>query len=143
VKVGSGQTTPFKMAPPPSITGPSRKICIIKIARPKTKPGPQGTSRIELALVKLVGVSKKFCLLDVAAPSCMSPHRGVAVTHIERAARVPALDNLGDDSWPDVCKAPSPKRITERCASPPPSMSGELFWWALITILQELPDFWL
>jgi hypothetical protein len=113
---------------PPSITGPSRKIGIVKIARPKAKPRPQSRFEIEWALVKLVGVSKKFCLLDVAAPSRRPLTGGATMTRIERAARVPAFENLGDDSSPNVCKTPSPKRIAERRASPLPSMSDEFFF---------------
>jgi hypothetical protein len=140
-KVVPGWTTSSKTVSPPSITGPSRKIGIVKIARPKAKPRPQSRFEIEWALVKSVGVSKKFCLLDVAAPSRRPLTGGATVTRIERAARVPAFENLGDDSSPNVRKTPSPKRIAERRASPLPSMSDEFFLYALITVLQELPDF--
>jgi hypothetical protein len=80
-----------------------------------------------LALAKPVGVSIKFCLLDVAAPSHRPPTGGAAMTHVERPARVPAFENLGDESSPDVHKPSLPKRITERLSSPPPSMSDEFF----------------
>jgi hypothetical protein len=40
-----------------SKTMPPRKIGIVKVARPRVKPEPQGTSEIELALV---GVSNFF-----------------------------------------------------------------------------------
>jgi hypothetical protein len=58
----------------------------------------QGMPKIELALMKPVGISKFFCLLDVVAPS--HGHRGVGLAMIhagERAARMVAFDNLGDE----------------------------------------------
>jgi hypothetical protein len=120
------------MAPPPFKLGPSRKISIVKIAQPKAKPGPQGTSKIELALVKPIGVSKKFCLLDVAALSYRLHVGGLAV----------------NDSSLDVHETPSPKNTGEKCASPPPSSSGEFLCFAfallphaLMTFLQVLPGF--
>jgi hypothetical protein len=39
---------------------PSRKIGVVKMVWPRVKLRPQGTSEIELALVKPVGVSKKL-----------------------------------------------------------------------------------
>jgi hypothetical protein len=51
---------PSKMAPSSSKAGPSKKITVVKVVRPSVKTGPQGMSKIELALVKLVGVSKFF-----------------------------------------------------------------------------------
>jgi hypothetical protein len=87
-------------------------------------PGPQGTSEIELALVRLVGVSKMICLLDVAALSHGVHAMGLSMTHVEHAARVLALDNLGDDSLPDVCETISPKRVGGKHASPLPSTSS-------------------
>jgi hypothetical protein len=140
-KVVPGWTPSSKTVSCPSITRLSRKMGIVKIARPKAKPRPQGTFEIEWALVKLVGVSKKFCLLDVAAPSRRPLTGGATVTRIERAARVVAFKNFGDDSSPNVRKTPSPKRIAKRHASPLPSMSDEFFWYALITVLQELSGF--
>jgi hypothetical protein len=53
------------MVPPPPKVGPAKKVGVLKISWTKARPGPQGTSDIELALVKPIGVSKKFCLLDV------------------------------------------------------------------------------
>jgi hypothetical protein len=38
---------------------------MIKIVRPKPRPRSSGTSKIELALAKPIGVSKKFCFSDV------------------------------------------------------------------------------
>jgi hypothetical protein len=99
-------------------------------------------SEIELALAKPVGVSKKFFLLGVAALSQRLLARGLTVVRVGRPARVLALDNLGDDSSPDVHKAPSPERTAEKFVSPPPSMAGEfllfsftLFLHALIAVL--------
>jgi hypothetical protein len=45
------------------------KRSIVKVIPMKAKPGPKGTSEIELILAKLVGVSKKFCLSDVPGSS--------------------------------------------------------------------------
>jgi hypothetical protein len=91
----------------------------------KAKAGPQGTSEIELALAKLVGMSKKFCLLDVVAPSHGVHSAGLTVARAgESAARVAAFDNLGNDSSPDAHRSPSLKRVVEKCAAPLPSMSG-------------------
>jgi hypothetical protein len=90
---------PSKVVPPPPKLGPRKKIGILKIACPKAKPGPCGTSEIERALVKHVGVSKKFFLLD-AVGSSHGPHTtDIAATC---AARVSAFDNLDDDPSPDV-----------------------------------------
>jgi hypothetical protein len=58
---------------------------------PKTKPGPQGTSEIELAPAKPVGVSKKFCLLDVTAQSHSPPAEAAVMTRVENTPHVPAL----------------------------------------------------
>jgi hypothetical protein len=50
VKVDSGRATPSKTAPPsPPKMGPTKKISILMIAQLKAKPGPRGTSEIELA----------------------------------------------------------------------------------------------
>jgi hypothetical protein len=65
-----------------------------------------------------------FCLLDVAAPSHGLHTAGLAMTHVEHAARVLAFNILCDDSSPDVRKTPSPKKVGEKCASPLPSASG-------------------
>jgi hypothetical protein len=99
-------------------------------------------SKIELTLVNPVGVSKFFFLLDVAVPSPRLPTRNLVLTHIGWVARVPAFDNLGDDSSQDVHKTPSPKRTAEKRTCPLPSTFGEfllfklrLFSHALITIL--------
>jgi hypothetical protein len=112
------------VVPPPLKSGPAKKIRVLKIARSKAKPGSRGTSEIEMALMKPVGVSKKFCLLD-AAGSSHGPHVvGIAAIC---AARVLAFDNLIDDSLPDAHRTPSPVRTIERRGSPPLSMSGEFF----------------
>jgi hypothetical protein len=64
---------------------------------------------VELALAKPVGVFKNFHLLDVVVASSHGLRAmGVAVTH---AAQVPAFDNIGDASSPDVRKTPSPERM--------------------------------
>jgi hypothetical protein len=71
--------------------------------------------------MKPVGVSKKFRLLDVASSSDELQTADVTLTH---AARVSAFNNLNDDASPDVCKTHSPAKMAEKCASPPPSVSG-------------------
>jgi hypothetical protein len=43
----------------------AKKVGMIKIVWPKPIPRPSGTSKIELALAKPIGVSKKFCFSDV------------------------------------------------------------------------------
>jgi hypothetical protein len=68
-KAGLGKTPPSKMAPPLSKSRPVKKVGALKIARSKAKLELRGTSKIELALVKPIGVSKMFHLLDVAASS--------------------------------------------------------------------------
>jgi hypothetical protein len=126
---------PSKTVPPSSKSGSAKKISILKIARPKAKPGPRGTSEIELALAKSVGVFKKFHLLDVAS----LPHGlhvvGVTVTH---AARVPVFDNLSDDSSSDVRKTPSLAMMVEKCASPPPSVFGKFLCFSFALLPQTL-----
>jgi hypothetical protein len=139
VKACPSRAAPSKTAPPPTKSGPAKKISVPMIARPKAKPRPRGTSEMELALPKHVGVSKKFRLLDVAASSHGLHAVGIAATHV---ARVLAFDNLSD-----VHKTPSSAKTVEKCVSPLPSVSSEflcfsfaLFPRALITILQVLPS---
>jgi hypothetical protein len=78
-RTGSSRAMPSKAVPPPPKSGPTNKIGVLKIAHPKAKPGPRGTSEIELALEKLVGVSKKFRLLDATGLS-HRPHANSAAT---------------------------------------------------------------
>jgi hypothetical protein len=76
----------------------------------------QGMPKIELALMKPVGISKFFCLLDVVAPS--HGHRGVGLAMIhagERAARMLAFDNLGDEKV---------EKAVEKSPASLPSMPG-------------------
>jgi hypothetical protein len=109
----------------PSKTAPPRKICIVKVIQPRIKPGVQGTSEIELALMKPVGVSKNFCLLDAPSSSCGHHGGGAATAKAdERAACVVTFDNLGDDSSPDVCKVDLPQENEERLLPPLPLMPG-------------------
>jgi hypothetical protein len=79
--------------------------------------------------VKPIGVSKKFDLLDVAASSHGPCTVSVAATYV---AQVSVFDNLGDDSSPNVHKTPSPKRTGEKCASSPPSVSGEFLRFSFV-----------
>jgi hypothetical protein len=99
VKAGLSRAMPSKEVPPPPKSGPAKKIGILKITRPKPKPGLHGTSEIELPLAKPIGVSKKFHLLDIVGSSHGSHSTCDATTH---AAWVPAFDILGDDSLSDV-----------------------------------------
>jgi hypothetical protein len=122
----------------------AKKISILKIARPKAKPGPCGTSKIELALVKPIGVSKKFHLLDVATLS----HGLHTACHRDSRCLSAAFDNLDDDSLSDVHKTPLPTKTIEKHPCPPPLVFGQFMYfsftllpWALITALQMLPDF--
>jgi hypothetical protein len=58
--------------------------------------------------MKPVGVSIQFCPLDVAAPS-RGLTTGLTMSHVgERADRVVAFDNLGDDSLLDARGTPFP-----------------------------------
>jgi hypothetical protein len=123
---------PSRGAPPPSKVeassskpGPSKKMSVLKLVYSRAKTRVQGMSEIELALAKPVGISKIFCLLDVAAPS--HGLRGAGITTVrpsERAARVAAFDNLGDDLWPDAHRTPSPKKAVEKSVASLPSMPG-------------------
>jgi hypothetical protein len=85
----------------------------------------QGTSKIELALVKPVGISKIFFLLDVVAPS--DGLYGAGLTMVlagECTARVVTFDNLGDDSSPDAHRTSSPKTTMEKSVASLQSMPG-------------------
>jgi hypothetical protein len=123
LKTRTSQDTPSKTVPAPPKTGPLKKIGVVKIMRPRARTEPQGTSQIELTLMKLVRVSKKFCQLDVAAPS-HGIHGGLTMTHIECTSWMLAFNNLSNDSSPHVRKTPSPKRVGEKRASPLPSVSA-------------------
>jgi hypothetical protein len=68
-KTGTSRATPSKIVPPPSKmalplskTGPSRKIGVVKVVRPRVKTRSEGTSKIELALAKPDGVSNFFLI---------------------------------------------------------------------------------
>jgi hypothetical protein len=134
-KAGSGRAPSSRMVLPPPKVGQAKKLGILKIAQPKAKPGPRGRSEIELALSKLVGVSKKFHILDVAASS----HARTTGATTTRTVRVPAFDNLGDDSSSDVCEARSPRKMMEKLVSPPPLVSGEFLCFSF-TIFATGPD---
>jgi hypothetical protein len=144
VKAGMGWASSSRVVLPLPKAGPAKKVGVLKISWPKAKLGLRGTSAIEFALVKPVGVSKKFHLLDVAA----SFHAHVTGAAMTCAAQVPAFNNLGDDSSPDVHEAPSLGNTMEKPVSPPPLVSGEflLFNFVIFTvgpddfILQTLPD---
>jgi hypothetical protein len=100
-----------------------RKIGVVKMVRPSIKLRVQGTSEIELAPAKPVGVSKKLCLLD--APSSSHGHRsgGAAIAKgSEWTTRILAFDNLGDDSSPNVREAALPQENKEHLSPPPPLM---------------------
>jgi hypothetical protein len=134
-KADTGRAPSSRVVPPLPRVGPTKKGGVLKISHPKARPGPRGTSAIELALVKPVGVYKKFCLLDVAASS----HARATSAAITHTTRVQAFDNLGDDTSSDVHEAPSPKTTMEKHASPPPSTSGEFLHFSS-TILIVGPD---
>jgi hypothetical protein len=112
MKIFQGKAAPAKAAPP-------NKMSVVKVTRPKAKPGPRGTSEIELVLAKLIRLSKKFRFLDM--PSISQSRRDEAhhavQTGSKRASRVIFFDNL-DDSSPDAREASPPERATE--VPPPP-----------------------
>jgi hypothetical protein len=143
VKPGPSKTPSSKSTAPPPKSGHVAKVGVVKISRPKAKPGLRGTSEIELALMKPTGVSKKYRLLDVAA----LPHapRTTCATTI-RTAQVPTFYNLSYNLSLDTRAAPlpgrriekhasSPKRTIEERAFPPPSVFGEFLpcMFALLT----------
>jgi hypothetical protein len=138
MKAGLGRAPSSKTTPLPAKIGSVKKVGVLKVTRLKTKLGLQGTSEIELALAKTVGVSKKFHPLDVVASSHGPRTVGITTTH---AARVPTFDNLRDDSFADVRGTPSPKRMTEKCASPPLPLFGE-FWHLSFTLFVASSDKW-
>jgi hypothetical protein len=85
----------------------------------------QGTSEIELALAKPIGVSKIFCLLDALSSSHGHHGRGAATAKEgEQAAHVAAFNNLGDDSSSDVREAALPQENKECLPPSPPLMPG-------------------
>jgi hypothetical protein len=124
------------MVPSQPKAGPARKVGVLKIARPKAKPRPRGTLEIELALTKPIRASNKFRLLDVAASS----HAHATDAAASHTARVPAFDNLSEDSSLDVRKTPSPERVTEKCVSPPPSASGEFLCFSFTIFIVGLDN---
>jgi hypothetical protein len=70
------------------------------------------------------------------------------MTHVRCTAQVPTFNNIGNDSSPDVCESPSPKKTGEKCSFPPPQASGKFLRFsfallprALMTILQVLTGF--
>jgi hypothetical protein len=63
------RATLSKAALPPSKMGPPRKISIVKVIRPRAKPGPQSMLEIGLVSAKPVLVPKNFCLQYVPASS--------------------------------------------------------------------------
>jgi hypothetical protein len=117
------KTTASRAAP--SKTAPPRKIGAVKVIWSRIKLTVQDTSKIELALVKPVGVSNFFCLLD--APSSSHGRRGGGATTTkagEQTGHVAAFDNLGDDSSPDAREAALPQESEECLPPPPPLMPG-------------------
>jgi hypothetical protein len=82
-------------------------------------------------------VSKKFRMLDVVTSS-QARVAGIVTTH---TARVPAFNNLGDESSSDVHEAPSPGATMEKPASPPPSASGEFLRFSFVILTVDLDDF--
>jgi hypothetical protein len=116
--------------------------------KPTAKQAKAGANRAtpsKMVSPPPVGVSKMFHLLDVAASSYGFHAVGVTVTHI---ARVPAFNNLSDDTSPNDHGTPPPKRTKEKHAFLLPPVSGEflhlsfiLLRQALMATLQVLLDF--
>jgi hypothetical protein len=139
VKASWGWASLSRVVPLLLKAGLIKKVGVLKISHPKARLGPRGTSTIELALAKPLGVSKKFHLLDVAALSQVRA-TGVVTTH---TAQVPAFNNLNDDSSPDVREAPSPGATMEKVASQPPSAYGEFLRFSFVILFVGLDDFFL
>jgi hypothetical protein len=55
-------------------------------------------------------------------------------------ARVPAFDNLSDDSSPDAHETPSTGKTMEKHASPLPSTSGESLCFSFTILTVGLDD---
>jgi hypothetical protein len=105
-----------KMTPP--------KKTVIKVVRPKAKPGPRGTSEIELIPMKPNGVFKNFCLSDVPSSSQSQrdeDHRAIETVG-EHASHVITFDNIDNDPSPDVRETSPPRKIAE--VPPLPFMPG-------------------
>jgi hypothetical protein len=123
-----------------TLTKADVKRSIVKVIPMKAKPGPKGTSEIELILAKLVGVSKKFCLSDVPGSSQSrrdESHR-VVETIVERTPCVISFDNLDDDSSLDIREASLPKRVATVHPSPLPFSHGELQSYTFANLLKIL-----
>jgi hypothetical protein len=54
----------------------AKKVGVLKIVWPKPRPGPRGTSAIELVLPKPIGVSKKSCFSDAPSSSLGQRNEG-------------------------------------------------------------------
>jgi hypothetical protein len=97
-----------KMVTKKEKVAPVKKVSVLKIVLPKLRPGPRGTSEIELTLMKPIGVSKKFCFSDVPSsslgqrnevgPTAQMPGGMVTKAAGERAAHVIRFAGLGDSS---------------------------------------------
>jgi hypothetical protein len=113
MKVAQAKVALVKMAP-------LKKISIVKVIRPKAKPGPRDMSEIEFTLTKPVGVSKNFCFSDISNSSQSQHDKGCRVMKVvhEHTSRVISFDNLGD-SLPEARKA-SPRGKAAFVSLPPP-----------------------
>jgi hypothetical protein len=108
----------------------AKKVGMIKIVWPKPIPRPSGTSKIELALAKPIGVSKKFCFSDVPSSSLGQRDEGGSSVQMPRGqvmkavgectAQVLKFASLGDSS-PDTHR-PSPPEKTAAGDVPMPSV---------------------
>jgi hypothetical protein len=116
------------------------KKSVVKVIPTKAKPRPKDTSKIELILVKPIGVSKKFCLSYALGPSqrwCDEGHQSVG-TVVERAPCIISFDKLGNDSSSDVGDASPPKRMVDAPLPPLPLLHGELPSHAFVDLLDIL-----
>jgi hypothetical protein len=104
----------------PTKTAPPKKVSTIKIIQPKPKPGPRGTSEIELVLAKPVRVSKKFYFsyVPISSRGQLGGGRHASQTVSECASHLISFDNLTESS-PDSCK-PSPSGSGANVPPPPP-----------------------
>jgi hypothetical protein len=95
-----------KMAMKKAKVAPVKKMSVLKIVWLKPRPRQRGTSAIELAPTKPIGVSKKFCFSDV--PSCSLGM--VTKATGQRTARVIKFTCLGDSFF--NTRGPSPAEKT-------------------------------
>jgi hypothetical protein len=118
----------------PNEGGPTKKIIVVKVIRLKPGPRLRGTSEIELALVKPIGVSKKFCFSNMPSSTQGWHDKGGHVVQAvgEPVARVIKFTSL-DDSSSDVRELSPPGKTI---AMDVPNASNGYTW--LVFLLELL-----